>query len=66
MELNVNHRKNSSRIFSYGAKELKTLGKFQASVELDGSQTEAEFVVIDGVGKPILGKATATELNVLR
>lgn len=59
-------QKNSSRIFAYGAKELKTLGKFQALVELDGSQTEAEFVVIDGIGKPILGKATATELNVLR
>ena len=33
---------------------------------MNGCQTEAEFVVIDGNGKPLLGRKTSLELKVLK
>jgi len=46
---------------------LKTLGKFSTTVEIDSCKIPAaEFVVIDGSGRPILGRDTAIELKVLR
>ena len=59
--------KVTKKIYAYGSqKPLNTLGVFTACVEIDGYNTKAEFVVIDGSGRPILGRDTAVELNVLR
>ena len=59
--------KIARKIYSYGSPTpLNTLGKFCATVKVNGCQTEAEFVVIDGNGKPLLGRKTSFELGVLK
>jgi len=59
--------KVTKKIYAYGSqKPLNTLGVFTACVEIDGYKTKAEFVAIDGSGRPILGRDMAVELNVLR
>ena len=50
----------------YAQTALKTLGKFSTTVAIGSCKTEAVFIVIDGSGRPILGRDTAVELNVLR
>jgi len=59
--------KTNKKIYAYASQvALKTVGMFTALVQVGKYQTQAEFIVIDGVGKPILGRDTATELGVLR
>ena len=48
------------------AQPLSTLGKLCTSVQLDDQAVEAEFVVISGTGRPLLGRKTAVQLGVLK
>ena len=60
-------QKSAGNIYAYGSKTpLKTLGKFQTDVAYRDIVTEAEFVVLDGVGRSLLGCAIATQLGVLK
>jgi len=59
--------RTQKRIFSYASKTaLKTLGTFTTDAQIDEQSTPAEFVVIDGDARSILGRKTALELGVLR
>ena len=59
--------KGTQKLFPYGSAEpLSTLGKFRTSVQLDDHAVEAEFVVISGKGRPLLGRETAVQLGVLK
>jgi len=59
--------KITQTLYPYGTlKPLNTLGKFQATVSAAGKETTAEFIVICNEGRPIMGRKTATELQVLR
>ena len=55
-------------IFSYGStKPLKTAGTFYSTVEFGGNCLEnVEFIVIEGKGKSLLGRDTATKLGLLK
>ena len=54
-------------IYAYGSQTpLKTLGKFSTVVQIGNRETQAEFIVIDGTGRPILSRDTAIDLKVLR
>ena len=60
-------RKCEKKLYAYGSSvPLKIIGCFVAKVVLGDSVCEAEFVVIEGKGQPLLGRSTATELGVLR
>ena len=55
------------KIYAYGSHTpLKTVGKFSTVVEVGNHKTQAEFIVIDGTGRSILGRDTAVDLKVLR
>lgn len=43
-----------------------TLGKFKLLVKFSGEETEAEFMVINGRGRSLLGRKTSLELGVLK
>lgn len=59
--------KTNQKLYPYGTSEpLDTLGKFEASVNLAGKDATAEFIVICNEGRPIMGRKTAMELDVLR
>ena len=59
--------KTIQKLSPYGTSEpLNTLGKFQATVSEAGKETTAEFIVICNEGRPIMGRKTATELQVHR
>ena len=59
--------KTTQKLYPYGNSEpLSTLGKFEASVNLAGKEVTAEFIVICNEGRPIMGRKTAMELDVLR
>ena len=45
---------------------MKTAGCFVATVTVGNVAVEAEFTVIEGEGQALLGRETATQLNVLR
>ena len=52
--------------YPYGSAEpLKTAGCFVAKVTVRNVTVEAEFTVIEGKGQALLGRETATQLNVL-
>ena len=54
-------------MYPYGTSELlDTLGKFETSVNPAGKDVTAEFIVISNEGRPIMGRKTAMELDVLR
>lgn len=44
---------------------MKTAGCFVATVTVQNFTVEAEFTVIEGRGQALLGRETATQLNVL-
>ena len=55
--------------YAYGGKEpLPTLGTFTADVMLAGDETgcRADFVVVKGDGRILLGRGTAMDLDILR
>ena len=62
-----NQRKETSKAFkAYGGQPLPLLGVFTASLKI-GYQTEpAEFYVVEGTGKFLIGRDTATAMGVLR
>ena len=61
-------RKSAKALFAYGGTEpLPTLGTLTADVTLSGSSNgcTADFVVVKGNGRTLLGRGTAEELGVL-
>ena len=59
--------KCDEQIFSYGhEKGLPVIGKFMTTVCHNGKIVEAEFLVFEGTGVPILSLHTANELEVLK
>ncbi len=59
--------KTNQKLYPYGSSEpLNTLGKFEALANLDGKEVTAEFIVVGSEGRPIMGRKTAMELDVLR
>ena len=59
--------KSVENIYPYGiSTPLKTLGKFYAKVNAFDHEAEAEFIVLDGTARSILGCSTARDLNVLK
>ena len=59
--------KTNQKLYPYGTSEpLDTLGKFEASVNLARKDVTPEFIVICNEGRPIMGRKTAMELDVLR
>lgn len=55
------------KLYAYGSSvPLKVIGCFEARVVLGDKVCEAEFVVIDGTGQPLLGRSTAIKLGVLQ
>ena len=60
-------RKSDQKLYAYGSKQpLNVLGTFSALVRVEGKETEAEFVVINGEGAALLGRETAIQLGVLK
>lgn len=60
-------RKCEKKLYAYGSSvPLKVIGCFETKVVLGDSVCEAEFVVIEGKGQPLLGRSTAIELGVLQ
>lgn len=59
--------KPNQKPYPYGTSEpLDTLGKFMALVNLAGKDVTAELIVICNEGRPIMGRKTAMEFDVLR
>ena len=59
--------KSVENIYPYGiSTPLKTLGKFYAKVNVFDHEAEAEFIVLDGTARSILGCSTTRDLNVLK
>ncbi|KAL9956906.1 hypothetical protein ACROYT_G038461 [Oculina patagonica] len=59
--------KTNQKLYPYGTLgPLNTLGKFEASVNFAGKEVTADFIVIGSEGRPIMGRKTAMELDVLR
>lgn len=57
------------KLFAYGQqKPLDIIGVFQAEIGCDssGHSCTGEFTVINGSGRPLLGKDTAKQLDILR
>ena len=60
-------RKSDKKLCAYGSKQpLNIIGTFSALVEVEGEETEAEFVVINGEGAALLGRETVIQLGVLK
>ena len=59
--------KSDKKPYAYGSKEpLKVLGTFSALTKVGQSETQAEFVIIDGEGEALLVKEAAVQLGVLK
>ena len=60
-------QKLAGNVYAYGTKtQLKTLGKFQTIIAYGNAMIEAEFIVLDGIGRPLLGCSSAIQLGVLK
>ena len=60
-------QKLAGNVYAYGTKTpLKTLGKFQTIIAYGNAMIEAEFIVLDGTGRPLLGCSSAIQLGVLK
>jgi hypothetical protein len=58
-------QKSAGNVYAYGSTTpLKTLGKFQTNIVYCNTVTEAEFTVLDGIGRPLLGCSSAKQLGV--
>ncbi|XP_062700623.1 uncharacterized protein K02A2.6-like [Aedes albopictus] len=59
--------KEVSKVFkAYGGNELPVIGAFTAIVQLGDHSRPAEFYVVQGSGKILIGRDTATEMGVLK
>lgn len=57
----------TKKLYSYGSEQpLPCLGKFQAQVQVANQETWADFIVIDGTDRALLGRHTAQELGILK
>ena len=64
----MNLAQSAKELFAYGgAKRLPTLGTFTANATLAGLEngSGADFVVVEGDGRTLLGRETAGALNLL-
>ncbi|XP_058464383.1 uncharacterized protein LOC131438388 [Malaya genurostris] len=63
----TNQRKESTKVFkAYGGIPLPLLGVFTAKVKIGNVSELAEFYVINGNGKILIGRDTATSMGVLK
>ena len=59
-------RNSEATVYPYGSTTpLDTLGVFKSEVRCDREETEAEFIVIAGRRRTLLGRETAVQLGVL-
>ncbi|KAJ8018643.1 hypothetical protein HOLleu_43268 [Holothuria leucospilota] len=59
--------KTNKSVYPYGSRQpLSILGKFKTISEVNGVETNSEFLVLDGKAESLLGKNTAIALGVLR
>lgn len=62
-----NQRKESSKTFkAYGGQPLSLLGVFSALLKIGDKTEPADFYVVEGNGKFLIGRDTATAMGVLR
>ncbi|PFX17159.1 Uncharacterized protein K02A2.6 [Stylophora pistillata] len=66
MQVHRTSTKTSGKGTRANIEPLDTLGKFEASVNLAGKDIPAEFTVIFNEGRPIIGRKTAMEMDILR
>ena len=61
-------KKGTNSLFAYGYNKIETLGEIKCEIGYKGTKQTCtdKFVVIKGRGKPILGKRTSENLNLLR
>ena len=58
-------RKESRKLYPYGStKPLETLGVFKSKIQCGCEEIEAEFIVIAGKGRTLLGREAAVQLGV--
>lgn len=62
-----NQQKDTDKVFkAYGGHPLPVVGMFEAQIEVNGKQTNAEFYVIKEKGQFLIGWETATILGILK
>lgn len=62
-----NQTRNVSKVFKvYGGQELEVLGAFTATIKLGDRKAPAEFYVVKGSGKVLIGRDTATAMGILK
>lgn len=62
-----NQRKATNKVFkAYGGHELPQLGAFTAEIAIGNRSKLADFYVICGFGKVLIGRDTATEMEILK
>src|SRR6218665_3661232 len=66
-QVKCENRKSTKEIYAYGSETpLKVIGMFSCIVTLRQISINADFYVIEGKGKSLLGRNTAEQLGVLR
>lgn len=62
-----NQTREVSKVFKvYGGQELSVLGAFTATISLGDQRKSAEFYVVKGSGKILIGRDTATAMGILK
>lgn len=62
-----NQRETTNKVFkAYGGHELPQLGVFAAEIAIGKCRKLADFYVICGVGKVLIGRDTAIEMDILK
>ncbi|XP_055630900.1 uncharacterized protein K02A2.6-like [Toxorhynchites rutilus septentrionalis] len=63
----IQQTREVSKVFkAYGGQELPVLGAFTTTIKLGNESRSAEFYVIKGSGKILIGRDTATSMGVLK
>lgn len=63
----TNQRKETGKVFrAYGGHHLPLLGAFKANVDLNDKREPANFFVIKGEGKLLIGRDMATAMKILK
>lgn len=63
----IMRKKDADRSFNaYGGTGLRPLGMFEAQIEIGQCKAKATFYVVNEIGNILLGRETATALNVLK
>ncbi|MCG8032586.1 MAG: aspartyl protease family protein, partial [Candidatus Thiodiazotropha taylori] len=68
MKIKCSTSRETRKIYAYGSKEpLQVAGTFWTNVTLGDKMLEnVEFIVLEGQGKPLLGRDTSLKLDVLK